>query len=151
MQKRESGADFLTLSPPHSSSLSGALCEHIIEHFAIWLELSNPRTNLHHVTRKSLRTPDSLCTWAHVRRSGCRTREWGLGMRLFTVVTCTSCSPPSIFLNRITVYSFYGICEYLVVLTNIAFHSVQGYDFGSQYHISIAPPSRLKHNWQQAV
>lgn len=44
------------------------------------------------------------------------------------------------------VYSYYGICEYIVVVTNIAFHTVEAVDFGNDFYISIAPPSRLKHN-----
>lgn len=43
-----------------------------------------------------------------------------------------------------TVYSFYSLCEYLVVLTNIAFHTVEAIDFQNDYYISVAPPSRLK-------
>jgi hypothetical protein len=42
------------------------------------------------------------------------------------------------------VYSWYGLCEYLVVLTNIAFHTVEAVDFQNDYYISVAPPSRLK-------
>ena len=43
------------------------------------------------------------------------------------------------------VYSWYSLCEYIVVLSNIAFHSAAFLDFGgSDYYISIAPPSRLK-------
>ena len=52
------------------------------------------------------------------------------------------------FLNPLSlvVYSWYGLCEYLVVLTNIAFHTVEAIDFQNDYYISVAPPSRLKHN-----
>lgn len=40
-------------------------------------------------------------------------------------------------------YSWYSLCEYLVVLTNIAFHTTLVLEFQGNY-ISVAPPSRLK-------
>ena len=43
------------------------------------------------------------------------------------------------------VYSIFGILEYLVILSNIAYHTVQVVDFRDDYYISIAHPSRLKH------
>ncbi|XP_064404861.1 post-GPI attachment to proteins factor 2-like [Halichondria panicea] len=35
------------------------------------------------------------------------------------------------------VYSIYGFCEYLVVLTNVAFQTVQAVDFQNDYHLTI--------------
>lgn len=43
------------------------------------------------------------------------------------------------------IYSIFGILEYIVILSNIGYHSVQIYSFQDDYYISIAHPSRLKH------
>ena len=43
-------------------------------------------------------------------------------------------------------YSWYGACEYLVVFTNIAFHTAQMVDFGGEYHLSLAPVATIKHS-----
>lgn len=49
-----------------------------------------------------------------------------------------------------TVYSVYGLCEYLVVLTNVAFHTVQTVDFQNDYYITVALPKfTLKHTHAQ--
>ena len=49
-----------------------------------------------------------------------------------------------------TVYSVYGLCEYLVVLTNVAFHTVQIIDFQNDYYITVALPKfTLEHTHVQ--
>ncbi len=39
------------------------------------------------------------------------------------------------FPNTVTVYSIYSFCEYLVVLTNVAFHTVQAVDFQASFNM----------------
>lgn len=43
-------------------------------------------------------------------------------------------------------YSWYSACEYLVVLTNIGFHTAEAVDFGSDHYFSLAPPDTVKHS-----
>ena len=42
--------------------------------------------------------------------------------------------------TTLTVYSVYSMCEYLVVLTNVAFHTIQAIDLQNDYYITVALP-----------
>ena len=60
-----------------------------------------------------------------------------------TVIGMHDCN---IFLNYCTVYSYYSLCEYLVVLSNIAFHTIQLLDISTDVYITVAVPSSIKYN-----
>ncbi len=49
------------------------------------------------------------------------------------------CHTCSVVLLLLAVYSMYGLCEYLVVLTNIAFHTTEFMDFQNDFYITVAP------------
>lgn len=42
-------------------------------------------------------------------------------------------------------YSWYSLSEYLVILSNIAFHTVMILDLGHKYYLTIVPHELIQH------
>ena len=56
-----------------------------------------------------------------------------------SIMNVSLCIAGTLFLDVATVYSWYGACEYLVVFTNILFHTVEWVDVGEEYYLTLAP------------